>query len=544
MKRLSLFLLQLGLYTVLLGIALWFWHPSFAASAAALLFLNQDSHKTKWSSLSSLVFVLIAVRYGINFPVLAVFFGVVGILVSSQFLWSRYWKVIKVLQFLRATLWFVFALTVIIFVFPEYTQGSDFWWVGGLFVLSLLLLLVQIRLYGRTWKNGAQFSIIAANLAFMGLSLKFDMPFVSLGLFIAGVLCLLSLESFFLQRSVFGPFLFQFFEHRENPDEHWEQKGVDLRGVLAIELIRKGMEPSFYILLIFAWLSTSVHQVLLTEVGVRESFGIPEVESIPPGPHFSLPWPLGTIHRVPVHRVYSTPIGHDDEEAEEEDSILWADQHAEEEFVLLLGEGGNLLAADGLLSYQISDPHRYLYTVENPEQLLRHFAYRALMQETVHRELEATLSENALILARQVSQRIERELELANIGLSLLHFSFSALHPPVEVADAYQGVVSAQISQKSTLLNAQVASYQQLSRAQTQAFVRRNKEKGLAAKQLSMAAAEAATFQGLYQSVYSSLELYEFRLRQEALQRNLKGRELILIDHRFEEEGGVLWIEP
>ena len=71
-------------------------------------------------------------------------------------------------------------------------------------------------------------------------------------------------------------------------------------------------------------------------------------------------------------------IGHEEETGTEEtdeqsegESILWADQHAEEEFTLLLGDGKDLISADGIVMYQIRDPYLYLERQRDAEEILK-----------------------------------------------------------------------------------------------------------------------------------------------------------------------------
>ena len=54
---------------------------------------------------------------------------------------------------------------------------------------------------------------------------------------------------------------------------------------------------------------------------------------------------------------------------------------------------------------------------------------------------------------------------------------------------------------------------------------------------------EAYAFEGLYATVYSDLALYEFRRAQETLSEQLKGKKVVVVDHRIEQEGATLWIK-
>jgi regulator of protease activity HflC (stomatin/prohibitin superfamily) len=235
------------------------------------------------------------------------------------------------------------------------------------------------------------------------------------------------------------------------------------------------------------------------------------------------------------------------EEAElkeaEAESLLWANQHSDEEFSLLLGDGRDLIAADGVLHYRISDPHRYLSSTQNPEQLLEALAYRVLMHETARRTLEQALSENLNQLAAEVTQAIRSDVAAADIGLEPTGFYFSALHPPVAVAKDYQAVISAQIEERTKIIRAETHRRRSLPRAQSDAVVARSQANAEASLRLAEAVGEAAAFESLSSSVRSAEELYVFRRQAEALEQNLTGRNLMIVDHRIERDGGELWIK-
>jgi membrane protease subunit HflK len=249
--------------------------------------------------------------------------------------------------------------------------------------------------------------------------------------------------------------------------------------------------------------------------------------------------------------VQQLSIGHEEapstetdvEESEEKESILWANQHADEEFLLLLGDGHDLISADGVLQYRISNLHQYLYQTQNPEELLRAITYRVLMQETVSRTLEEALSENLEVLAKRVNQRISEELTGKNIGIEPVLFSFSALHPPVKVAKDYQEVISAQIDRDTKVLRAEGYRLQALPRVEKEALIAKNQAKEYWASKRAGAVGESFQFEALRQSVRQNTELYLFRKRQESLERNLKGRSLVIIDHRLEQAGAEVWIQ-
>ena len=120
---------------------------------------------------------------------------------------------------------------------------------------------------------------------------------------------------------------------------------------------------------------------------------------------------------------------------------------------------------------------------------------------------------------------------------------FTALHPPVSVAKDYQDVVSAQIDQQTKVLRAEQYQLSILpkTRAKSIQAVEKAKQASLS---LASANGESMAFEALRQTVRSQESLYRFRRRQENLQQSIKGRNIVVLDHRLESQGATLWINP
>ena len=61
-----------------------------------------------------------------------------------------------------------------------------------------------------------------------------------------------------------------------------------------------------------------------------------------PGLHLHWPWPIDQVFRIAVQQVQAVSVGHEGQEAEGPENVLWARQHAANEYTLLLGNGRDL----------------------------------------------------------------------------------------------------------------------------------------------------------------------------------------------------------
>src|SRR6202007_1430653 len=116
--------------------------------------------------------------------------------------------------------------------------------------------------------------------------------------------------------------------------------------------------------------------------------------TLEPGLHLHWPWPIDKVVRLPIQRVQSLGVGHEGEEAPGPENVLWAVEHAANEYTLLLGNGRDLITVDATVQFRIMDHRAWRSHSQNPAEALKAIAYRAVMRNTVNRTLSEALSEN------------------------------------------------------------------------------------------------------------------------------------------------------
>ncbi|HUL71610.1 MAG TPA: SPFH domain-containing protein [Vicinamibacterales bacterium] len=326
-------------------------------------------------------------------------------------------------------------------------------------------------------------------------------------------------------------------------DSAQQQLGIDLRSTWALTIVRRGLEPLVITLVFVGWLSTSIVVVGVQEQGLVERFGVPVSGALlEPGLHVQWPWPIDRVDRLPVGRVQIVEIGHEGEEAEGPENVLWAVQHAPVEFTLLLGDGRDLITIDAAIQFRIRDARAWRYDCQNPVEALSALGYRAVTRSTVNRTLSDALSENVTTLTSHMRDMIQQDADALGLGVEVLGFTVGGMHPPVPVATDYQAVVSAELQKTTAVVNAQTLRNTMLSEAQSSVLLGRNGARGGAAQALATAAGEAWSFRTLESQYRAAPDEYTFRRRLETLEDALKSRTVVVIDGRIQRDGGELWI--
>jgi regulator of protease activity HflC (stomatin/prohibitin superfamily) len=318
-----------------------------------------------------------------------------------------------------------------------------------------------------------------------------------------------------------------------------------LRSSWALTVVRRSVEPLAVGLCLLAWLSTSLTVVGIGEQGLVERLGIPAAgPPLSPGLHLHLPWPVDRVFRLSVQRVQALTVGHEGEENGGPEDVLWAREHAANEYTLLLGNGRDLITVDAAVQFDIRDARAWHYRSQNPADALRAIAYRAVMRNTVNRTLADALSENLVTTTARMREMVQQDADALDLGIEVLGFTVGGMHPPVAVAEDYQSVVSAQLGKVTAVVNAQAVRNLTVPVAEAGSLTALNAARAEGAAALAAATGEAWGFLALQSEYRAAPAEYMFRRRLETLEKGLKGRLFTILDVRFQRDGGELWLTP
>lgn len=326
-------------------------------------------------------------------------------------------------------------------------------------------------------------------------------------------------------------------------DSAERQFGIDLRSTWALTVVRQTLEPLIIGLSLLGWLSTSLTVVGVGKQGLVERLGVPVGgEVLQPGLHLHWPWPVDQVFRLPVQRVQAAQVGHEGQEEEGPENVLWAVEHAPNEYTLVLGNGRDLITVDAAVQYRITDARAWRYNCQNPTDALRAIAYRAVMRSTVNRTLSDALSQNVATLTGQMRAMIQQDANALGLGVDIIGFTVGGMHPPVPVAPDYEAVVSAEISKVTRVVEAQAYRNEKVPAAESNALIYENAARAKGADALALAAGEAWSFRALESQYHASPGEYFFRRRLETLEKGLAGKRFTVVDSRFQRDGGELWL--
>jgi regulator of protease activity HflC (stomatin/prohibitin superfamily) len=181
------------------------------------------------------------------------------------------------------------------------------------------------------------------------------------------------------------------------------------------------------------------------------------------GLHFKLPWPIEKADIYDVHRVNSMQIGY---ESPYSAHYLWTRAHDGGENTLLTGNGNEMVAVNIKIMYTITNLYRYVKNNTKPEAVLNAAAYETLMLRTVDTTLDEFLSVDRSSLSASVADDLAEFCKSNGLGLSVQQVIVESIHPPVDIADFYQRVVTSLVVKNTIVTRAETEAAQKIIHAQ------------------------------------------------------------------------------
>jgi len=272
------------------------------------------------------------------------------------------------------------------------------------------------------------------------------------------------------------------------------------------------------------WLSTTLFVVQPHQQAAVYRFGKLDRSSIKEeGLHFKLPWPVDKAEIYDVHRAASMQIGY---ESSGTGNFIWGQAHDGGEYLLLLGNGNEIVAANLKIMYVVSDLYSYIRTCTNPELVLSAAAYNALMSRTVNTTLDSFLNVDRNSLSESMLEELSQFCESENLGFSLIQVIIESIHPPVDLANVYQSVVSASVDKTSAITRAHSYAAAKIIEAAKLSNIAINGARAMQYSRVSDAQKEAAVFYAAAEAYRMAGGSYELAKRLDVYEKIIKGNKV------------------
>ncbi|BCU78034.1 protease modulator HflK [Luteolibacter sp. LG18] len=273
--------------------------------------------------------------------------------------------------------------------------------------------------------------------------------------------------------------------------------------------------PLALLVLLGLWLSTGLTRIPVDSHGVRVDRGVFRERALAPGLAFHPPWPWSEVRLVNTGRVEELALGF---ERDLSRPVLWAEKHFDGEQNLLVGGGEELLTVNVPVHYRIRDAVAWLRHGTGARECLASLGYHELLAITGSHDSFQLMITDRDEVADRLKARLQQSCDRLDLGIEIVFVGLKDVHPPVEVAPAFQDVVSAEEQRLSLIDQARTASVASLADARIAAVQATVGADAAATERQQRATGEAARFLAPLETWALHPAVFTTRLRLDTLE--------------------------
>lgn len=278
---------------------------------------------------------------------------------------------------------------------------------------------------------------------------------------------------------------------------------------------------------------TSWYTVDESEQAVVVTFGRADEFVTESGLHFKLPWPVQSVE-ILSKETFSLEFGY----KEKPDGTM---EVYDAETKMITGDEFFVLT-DLVVQWKITDPKKYLFSSQNPKEILHSATSSAIRSIIGSSTIDAALTEGKSEIEMETRDLLVSLLDKYDIGVSILGVKLQDVElPNEEVRAAFTAVTDAR-EMKNTKKN-QAEKYQNQRRNEVEGEISaiQSKAEGQKFARIEQALGDVAVFNKLYNEYKNNKEITRERLMLETLETVLPNAQIYIMN---DDEGSTLKYLP
>lgn len=275
--------------------------------------------------------------------------------------------------------------------------------------------------------------------------------------------------------------------------EDLEKKIIEIRDKFKGKFPNKGLIGFVLVfLLVFAGYS-SFYKVDTEETGVLLRLGKFAGYS-EPGLHFRLPFGIDRVYLVKTGRVLKEEFGF--RTVQPGIRTTYTKRGLEEEALTLTGDL-NVSDVEWIVQYQIADPFKFLFRINDPVGTVRDIAEAMVRRVIGNSNVTEVLTTERAMLAGEIEKELQAILNDYDIGIRIVTVKFQDVTPPDPVKEAYNEVNEAEQQKESLIFQAREQFNREVPKARGEAKQTLQEAEGYAVERINKAKGETSRFTAL-----------------------------------------------
>lgn len=204
---------------------------------------------------------------------------------------------------------------------------------------------------------------------------------------------------------------------------------------------------------------------------------------------------------------------------------------------LMITSDFNILDVDFYISYQVSDPIKYLYASDDPETILKNMAMSSIRSVISAYEVDSAITTGKGGIQASVKEMLVENLQENDIGLTLVDAAIQDVEPPTDsVNNAFKAVETAKQGKESAINEANAYRNQKIPEAEANADKILQEAEATKTARINEANGQVARFNAEYEEYKHYPLITKQRMFYETMQEVMPGLRIVIDD----ENGNVL----
>lgn len=235
---------------------------------------------------------------------------------------------------------------------------------------------------------------------------------------------------------------------------------------------------------------------------------------------FKWPYPIQKVIKVPANLTQRIYIGY----RQEGDTVTPVDEEA-----LMITGDENIVSADAVVQWKISNIRDYLYNIEDPETFLRNSAISSIRSIIGSSKLDYAITDGKTEIQSKVYAKLLELHQKYETGIHIVDIKFQDIEPPSgQVEEAFREVTNAREEKNTKINNAAKYENDRIPKARGEAQALIENAEAQKKSRILNAQGDVAKFNAIQSQYTANKSVTESRLIIETLEKILPNAKLFI----------------
>jgi membrane protease subunit HflK len=271
------------------------------------------------------------------------------------------------------------------------------------------------------------------------------------------------------------------------------------------------------------YLASGFYFVYADRQAVVLVFGKVRERHVPPGLHWTWPFPLSAVEKLKVLETKRLTVG-----VEAPDQVLG--RGAGEAKAQFLTGDQNIINIRLAVQYAVNDPTKYLFTARDVPSVIARTVETSLSFIVAQRKVDDLLTTGKILVQNEVQKAAQGLLDRYGCGVAISSVSIESMAPPDEVLEAFRDVASAREDRERIKREADGYANDVVPKARGEAGRLVSEAEGYCERKINEAMGDADRFHSLATEYTKARDVTAARLYLEAMEEVLPRLKKIVVE--------------